>query len=155
MCLWCDHWIGYRNGSVSYGFEWLTTGYELEKVLQPHLFNLKIMYANSAFSSLCIGSLKLDSLKITHRASLQFLQLKISYFQGHTLTRNARSPEMYQLEAVFLPVLVTVLKWWGPSLFDATTCIMLRNTRGEKWLSYLKVCLFLFLHLRTNFIVLY
>lgn len=55
---------------------------------------------------------KEDCTLITYLAlTVEILLTDLAYFQGLTLTRNAHLPGMYQLEAAFLLVLVTVPKW--------------------------------------------
>jgi hypothetical protein len=54
-------------------------------------------------------------------------------FQGHILTRNAHLLEMFPSGAVSLPVLATVPRWLGPSLFAVITFILLRNIKGKSY----------------------
>ena len=63
-------------------------------------------------------------------------------FQVLILTRNVPSLVLFRSGAVFWLELATVLRWWGPSLFDGITCILWRSTKG------LYGFLFLFLYLR-------
>lgn len=73
-------------------------------------------------------------------------------FKVRTLTRNAHSLALFQLEGVFLLELVIVRKWWGQSLSEGITCTLSKSTRGELFPSRITGILFAFLLILLPFL---